>query len=69
MCVYIYVYICGGPAHVFIPNHPSTDLSVRCMRPYDEYRQSPPIQKGAPAVMQHCLITVSTSRRTTDAMS
>ncbi len=34
------------------------------MMPYDEYRQfpPPPIQKGAPAAMQRCLITGS--RRT-----
>ncbi len=32
------------------------------MRPYNEYRQFTPIQKGVPTVMQHCLIT--TSRRT-----
>ncbi len=29
----------GGTVHVFVPNHHGTDLSVRCMRPYDEYRQ------------------------------
>ncbi len=51
--------------HVFVPNHHGTDLLVRCMRPYDEYRQFTPIQKGAPAVMQRCLITAS--KRTANA--
>ncbi len=53
---YIYIYIRGGTVNVFVPN--ATILSVRCMKPYDEYR----IQKGALAVMQRCLITAS--RRT-----
>ncbi len=36
------------------------------MRPYNEYRQFTPIQKGAPAAMQCCLITAS--RRTANAV-
>ncbi len=35
----MYVYIRGGTVHVFVPNRHGMDLSVRCMRPYDEYRQ------------------------------
>ncbi len=45
------------------------DLSVQCMRPYDEYRQSTPNPEGAPAVMQHFLITASASRRIANAVS
>ncbi len=29
----------GGTVHVFIPNRHGTGILVRCMRPYDEYRQ------------------------------
>ncbi len=50
--IYIYIYIRGGTVHVFIPNRHGTGISVRCMMPYDEYRQFTPIQKGAPATMQ-----------------
>ncbi len=32
--------------HAFVPNHHGTDLSVRCMRPYDEYRQFTPNPEG-----------------------
>ncbi len=53
----IYIYIRGGTVHGFVPN--ATDLSVRCMKPYDEYR----IQKGALAVIQRCLITASRKNR------
>ncbi len=28
--------------HVFVPNRHGMDLSVRCMRPHDEYRQFTP---------------------------
>ncbi len=62
-----YINIRGGTVHVFVPNRHGTDLSVRCIRPYNEYRQFTPIQKGVPAVMQCCLITAS--RRTANAMS
>ncbi len=31
---------------VFIPNRHGTDLSVRCMRPYEEYRQFTPNSNG-----------------------
>ncbi len=61
----IMVHSRGGTVHVFIPNSHGTCISVRCMRPYDEYRQFTPIQKGAPAAMQCCLITAS--RRTANA--
>ncbi len=57
----------GGTVHVFVPNRHGTDLSVRCMRPYDEYRQFTPNPEGGAAAMQHCLITAS--RRTANAMS
>ncbi len=40
-------------------------MSVRCMRPYDEYRQFTPNPEGGAAAMQRCLIT--TSRRTANA--
>ncbi len=36
----------GGTVHVFVLNHHGTDLSVRCMRPYDEYRQFTPNPEG-----------------------
>ncbi len=29
----------GVTIHVFIPNHHGTDISVWCMRPYNEYSQ------------------------------
>ncbi len=35
----IYLFIRGGTVHVFVPNRHGMDISVRCMRPYDEYRQ------------------------------
>ncbi len=59
------VYTRGGTVHVFVPNRHGTGISVWCMRPYDEYRQFTPIQKGAPEAMQRCLITAS--RRTANA--
>ncbi len=40
--IYIYIYIRGGTVHVLVLNRHSTDLLVRCMRPYDEYRQFTP---------------------------
>ncbi len=62
--IYIYIqYIRGGTVHVFVLNRHGTGISVRCMMPYDG--NSPPIQKGAPAAMQRCLITAS--RRTANA--
>ncbi len=51
--------------HVFVPNRHSTGISVRCMRPYDEYRQFTPNPEGGAAAMQRCLITAS--RRTANA--
>ncbi len=59
--IYIYMYTCvciyirGGKVHVFVSNRHGTGISVRCMRPYDEYRQFTPIQKRAPATVQRCL--------------
>ncbi len=45
--IYIYtVYIRGGTVHVFVPNHHGTGISVRCMMPYDKYRQFPPNPEG-----------------------
>ncbi len=46
VCLYIYVYIRGGTVHVFVQNRHGTDLSVQCMRPYDEYRQFTPNPEG-----------------------
>ncbi len=46
MYIYIYIYIRGGTVHVFVLNCHGTDLSVRCMRPYDEYRQFTPNLEG-----------------------
>ncbi len=65
MHLYTYIYIRGGTVHIYVSNHHGTGISVRCMMPYDEYRQFTPIQKGAPAAMQRCLITAS--RRTANA--
>ncbi len=31
-----------GTVHVFVPNRHGMDILVRCMRPYDEYRQFTP---------------------------
>ncbi len=45
--IYIYIYIFrGGTVHVFVPNRHDTDLSVRCIRPCDEYRQFTPNPEG-----------------------
>ncbi len=66
--IYIYIYIRGGMVHVFVPNRHGTDLSVRCMRPYDEYRQFTPNPEGAPTVRQCCLITAN-RRRAANAVS
>ncbi len=45
--IYIYMYIFrGGTVHVFVPNRHDTDLSVRCIRPCDEYRQFTPNPEG-----------------------
>ncbi len=43
---HIYIYIRGGTVHVFIPNRHGTGISVRCMMPYDEYRQFTPNPEG-----------------------
>ncbi len=43
---YTYIYIRGGTVHVFVPNGHGTGISVRCMRPYDEYRQFTPNPEG-----------------------
>ncbi len=40
------VVIRGGTVHVFVPTRHSTDLLVRCMRPYDENRQFTPNPEG-----------------------
>ncbi len=61
--IYIYIYIRGGTVHVFVPNGHGTGISVRCLT--TNTGNSPPIQKGAPAAMQRCLITAS--RRTANA--
>ncbi len=40
----------GGTVHVFVSNRHGTGISVRCMRPYDEYRQfTPNPEGGAPS--------------------
>ncbi len=40
------IYIRGGTVHVFVPNRHGTGISVRCMMPYDEYRQFTPNPEG-----------------------
>ncbi len=67
MCtLYIYfVYIRGGTLHVFILNRHGMGIWVRCMTPYDKYRQFTPNPEGSLAVMQCRLITAS--RRTVNA--
>ncbi len=44
--IYPGIYAHGGMVHVFVPNRHGTDLSVRRMRPYDEYRQFTPSPEG-----------------------
>ncbi len=66
MRTYTYVCIRGGTVHVFVPNRHGTGISVRCMMPYDEYRQFTPNPEGGTAAVQHCLITAS--RRTANAI-
>ncbi len=44
--IYIYIYIRGGTVHVFVPNRHGTDMTVQCIRPYDEYRQFTPNPEG-----------------------
>ncbi len=44
--IYIYIYIRGGTVHVLVPNRHGTGISVRCMRPYDDYRQFTPNPEG-----------------------
>ncbi len=46
VCVCVCVYIWRGTVHVFVPKCHGTDLSVRCIRPYDEYRQFTPNPEG-----------------------
>ncbi len=60
-----HTHIRGGTVHAFVPNRHGMDNSVRCMRPYDEYRQFTPNPEGGAAAMQRCLITAS--RRTANA--
>ncbi len=36
----------GGMVHVLVPNRHGTGTSVRCMRPYSEYRQFTPNPEG-----------------------
>ncbi len=36
----------GGMVHVFVSNRHGTGISVRCMMPYDEYRQFTPNPEG-----------------------
>ncbi len=44
----MFLYIRGGTVHVFVRNRHGTDLSVRFLRPYDEYRQfTPNPEEGA----------------------
>ncbi len=33
------MFIRGGTVHVFVPNRHGTGISVRCMKPYNKYRQ------------------------------
>ncbi len=41
-------YTRGGTVHVFVSNRHGTDISVRCVRPYNEYRQfTPNPEEGA----------------------
>ncbi len=56
----------GGMVHVFVLNRHGTDLSVRCMSPYDKYRQFTPNPEGGVTAVQRCLTAI---RRTVNAMS
>ncbi len=42
----ISAYTRGGTVHVFVTSRHGMGLSVRCMRPYDEYRQFTPNPEG-----------------------
>jgi len=63
-----FIYIRGVTVHIFIPNHHDTDVVDLCIQSDDEYSQSQaihtPIQKGAHAVMQCCLLTATTEKST-----
>ncbi len=49
-CIYIYIYIyilgVAHTVHVFVTNRHITDLSVRCVSPYNKYRQYTPNPEG-----------------------
>ncbi len=46
LCACVCICIWRGTVHVFVPKCHGTDLSVRCIRPYDEYRQFTPNPEG-----------------------
>ncbi len=73
LCLFKHYHVCilgVALVHVFIPK-PSWYGPSRfsAWGLYDEYRQSTPNPEGAPAVMQHFLITASASRRIANAVS
>ncbi len=46
--LHAYVFIRSGMIHVFVPNLHGTDITVRCMRPYNEYKAIvPQSRRGA----------------------
>ncbi len=57
----IYLYIRGGTVHVFVSNRHGTGISVRCTRPYNEYRQFTLNPEGG------AQSNVTASRRTANA--
>ncbi len=61
----ICINIRGGMVHVFVSNRRSTDLSARCMRPYDEYRQFIPNPEGG----AHSNATLFDNRQQTNSKS
>ncbi len=43
--IYLFIYLLGVARYLY-SYRTVTDLSVRCMRPYDEYRQFAPNSEG-----------------------
>ncbi len=71
-CIYIYIYIYQlGVARYMYSSRTVTVWTSRfgAWGLTTNTGNSPPIQKGAPAVIQCCLITASASRRTANAVS
>ncbi len=57
----------GGTIHVFVPNRHGTDISFRCMKSYNEFRQFTLDPEEGVRSNERCLITAS--RRTVNAVS